>query len=146
MIFTENYGINILSGIQETFEALSHFFYIYGGIMKQYKTNQELIEYLISKNVIVVDKDDALKKIQRYSYYSIINGYKNVFKLKAGTLYPLLHGMEEKGLVTVYEKEYAGKIRKYYSLTKQGHKLLTDKTEEWSTYANAVTNVLAFNV
>ena len=71
---------------------------------------------------------------------------QNVFQLKAGTLYPLLHGMEEKGLVTVYEKEYAGKIRKYYSLTKQGHKLLTDKTEEWNTYANAVTNVLAFIV
>ena len=71
---------------------------------------------------------------------------ENVFELKAGTLYPLLHGMEEKGLVTVYEKEYAGKIRKYYSITKQGHKLLADKTEEWNVYASAVTNVLAFNV
>ena len=30
---------------------------------------------------------------------------ENVFELKAGTLYPLLHGLEEKGLLTVYEKE-----------------------------------------
>ena len=37
---------------------------------------------------------------------------KNVFELKAGTLYPLLHGLEEKGFVEAYEKEAVGKIRK----------------------------------
>lgn len=71
---------------------------------------------------------------------------QNVFELKAGTLYPLLHGLEEKGLLTFYEKEYAGKIRKYYSLTKQGKKMLEKKTEEWNIYSNAVTNVLAMEV
>ena len=30
---------------------------------------------------------------------------KNVFELKAGTLYPLLHGLEEKGFVESYEKK-----------------------------------------
>ena len=34
----------------------------------------------------------------------------NVFELKAGTLYPLLHGLEAKGLLTVYEQEYACSI------------------------------------
>ena len=43
----------------------------------------------------------------------------NVFELKAGTLYPLLHGLEAKGLLTVYEQEYSGKTRKYYSITKE---------------------------
>lgn len=43
---------------------------------------------------------------------------KNVFELKAGTLYPLLHSMEDKGFVDAYEKEAVGKIRKYYHLTK----------------------------
>ena len=38
----------------------------------------------------------------------------NTFHLKAGTLYPLLHGLEEKGLVTAYEREAAaGKPRRY---------------------------------
>ena len=49
-----------MSGAQETFEALSHFFLI-GGIMKEYKSNEELINYLISKNMIVNDKEKALK-------------------------------------------------------------------------------------
>ena len=69
---------------------------------------------------------------------------RNVFELKAGTLYPLLHGMEEKGLLTAYEQEYAGKVRKYYSITKKGKQEVAKKTEEWQEYASAVTNVLAF--
>ena len=48
--------------------------------MKEYKNNEQLIEYLISKNVIIDNKEDALRKIEKYSYYSIINGYKNAFK------------------------------------------------------------------
>lgn len=68
---------------------------------------------------------------------------QNVFELKAGTLYPLLHGLEEKGLLTVYEQEYAGKTRKYYSITKEGKALLEKKTREWNEYKNAVTNVLS---
>lgn len=48
--------------------------------MKEYKNNEELIEYLVSKNVIINDKEKALKIIEKYSYYSIINGYKIVFK------------------------------------------------------------------
>ena len=68
---------------------------------------------------------------------------QNVFELKAGTLYPLLHGLEEKGLLTVYEQEYAGKTRKYYSITKAGEHFLKKKKEEWEEYQAAVSNVLA---
>ena len=48
--------------------------------MKEYKSNQQLIEYLISKNILIFDKEKALKSIEKYSYYSITNGYKSVFK------------------------------------------------------------------
>lgn len=71
---------------------------------------------------------------------------QNVFELKAGTLYPLLHSLEEKGLLVVYEQEFGGKIRKYYRLTKQGRGLLEKKTEEWKEYSAAVSNVLALEV
>lgn len=69
-----------------------------------------------------------------------------MFELKAGTLYPLLHGLEEKGLLNVYEQEYAGKTRKYYSITKEGRALLAAKQEEWKEYQSAVANVLAMGV
>lgn len=74
------------------------------------------------------------------------NRSQNVFELKAGTLYPLLHGLEEKGLLTSFEQEFNGKVRKYYSITKEGHGFLKKKTDEWNEYSNAVTNVLALGV
>lgn len=67
---------------------------------------------------------------------------QNVFEMKAGTLYPLLHSLEEKGLLNVYEKEAGGKVRKYYSITKEGRRVLKQKQEEWQTYSRAVADVL----
>ena len=67
----------------------------------------------------------------------------DTFHLKAGTLYPLLHGLEEKGLVTAYEQEAAaGKPRRYYHLTDQGHAALREKETSWNIYARAVGKVL----
>lgn len=48
--------------------------------MKEYKSSEDLIDYLISKGVIIRNKKDALRKIERYSYYAIVNTYKEVFK------------------------------------------------------------------
>lgn len=67
---------------------------------------------------------------------------KNVFELKAGTLYPLLHSLEVKGFLTSYESEANGKMRKYYQITKSGRRFLKEQKEEWQTYAQAVANVL----
>ena len=50
---------------------------------------------------------------------------QNVFELKAGTLYPLLHGLEEKGMLTVYEQEFLGntKVLQHY---KRGEKAIKE--------------------
>lgn len=66
----------------------------------------------------------------------------NVFTLKAGTLYPLLHSLEEKHYLTSYESEAGGKQRKYYSITKEGRKYLKSRKEEWQEYQEAVLSVL----
>lgn len=69
----------------------------------------------------------------------------NVFEMKAGTLYPLLHTLEGKGALCVYEQEVGGKVRKYYSITKEGRKFLAGKKEEWEQYTHAVNSVLGGN-
>jgi len=48
--------------------------------MKEYRKPTELLDYIISKGVAVSNKKDALSKIKTYSYYSIINTYKDIFK------------------------------------------------------------------
>ena len=67
---------------------------------------------------------------------------ENVFELKAGTLYPLLHNLESKQFLVSYEKESSGKIRKYYQITSTGKKALKEKQDEWNTYSQAVLHVL----
>jgi DNA-binding PadR family transcriptional regulator len=103
-----------------------------------------------SKNFLKKDLTNLILKLlsEKDMYgYEMIDTLRqksqNVFELKAGTLYPLLHSLEEKGLMVVYEQEFGGKTRKYYSLTKQGGKLLEKKMEEWKEYSAAVSNVLA---
>ena len=71
---------------------------------------------------------------------------ENVFELKAGTLYPLLHSLEDKNFLTGYEQDASGKVRKYYRITREGKRFLEKKQKEWSEYARAVTNVLALEV
>ncbi|MDF2673037.1 MAG: PadR family transcriptional regulator [Clostridiales bacterium] len=67
----------------------------------------------------------------------------DTFSLKAGTLYPLLHNLEEQGMLNSYdENPDSARVRKYYSITKKGKGLLADKKAEWKTYSSAVNQVL----
>ncbi|MDD2234127.1 MAG: helix-turn-helix transcriptional regulator [Desulfitobacteriaceae bacterium] len=87
-----------------------------------------------------------LEETDMYGYEMIEELSKksqNIFKLKAGTLYPLLHGLEHKDMLTSYEKSTGNqRIRKYYSITKTGRKYLNEKTKEWKVYTVAINNVL----
>lgn len=68
---------------------------------------------------------------------------ENVFSLKEGTLYPVLHSLEQEGAVLSFEREApSGRKRKYYELTKYGRKLLEEKRQEWESYESAVNRVL----
>lgn len=87
-----------------------------------------------------------LKKSDKYGYEMISELEKqsnHVFVLKEGTLYPLLHGMENKGLVKSYMAEGETKRkRKYYSITKRGLKHLKDKQKEWELFSSKVNKVI----
>lgn len=71
---------------------------------------------------------------------------ENVFELKAGTLYPLLHSLEDKRYLLSYEQEVLGKVRKYYQITKDGRRHLEEKKSQWKEYSRAVMSVLALEV
>ncbi|NGP46270.1 helix-turn-helix transcriptional regulator [Bacillaceae bacterium SIJ1] len=42
------------------------------------------------------------------------------YTISAGTLYPILHGMEADGLLHRENQTVAGKVRKYYTATEAG--------------------------
>ena len=67
---------------------------------------------------------------------------ENVFEFQEGTLYPILHKLEEKKWISSYCDEVDGKKRKYYSITKDGKKQLASKKEEWKEFSSKVNQVI----
>jgi PadR family transcriptional regulator, regulatory protein PadR len=67
-----------------------------------------------------------------------------IFSFKEGTIYPILHSLEEKELIVSYWGEGTGKRkRKYYKINNQGKEFIQEKKEEWSVFKNAVDQVLS---
>ena len=68
--------------------------------MKEYKTALDLIKHLTSKGIIIENEDYALDKLKKYSYYSIINSYKDVFKDSENNYY---QNVSFEEIYTLYE-------------------------------------------
>ena len=68
----------------------------------------------------------------------------DLFQMREGTLYPILHGLEKNKCLTSYQREApTGRTRKYYRLTKKGKQLLDDKRAEWAAFRQGVDGVLS---
>ena len=88
----------------------------------------------------------ALRRGDSYGYQiikEIEQRSEFVFSFKEGTLYPILHGFEQEGLVKSYWQDgERGKRRKYYHITDRGLKMLNKSTEDWNSYSTAVEKVI----
>lgn len=86
-----------------------------------------------------------LEEADRYGYEIIRELDKRsnkVFQFKEGTLYPVLHKLENKGYVRSYVKRgETGKERKYYKITEKGQKQLVEEKKKWELFSLAVNRV-----
>jgi DNA-binding PadR family transcriptional regulator len=62
--------------------------------------------------------------------------------LHEGSLYPVLHALEERGLVQATLEAQGERSRRVYQLTEAGHRLLKQEREAWRGYAAAVERAL----
>ena|ERR1700722_7174263 len=68
---------------------------------------------------------------------------QGTIQVKAGSLFPALHRMEEADWLTSYWGESENNRRaKFYRRTKAGERQLGVKTEQWTRIALAMTNAL----
>jgi transcriptional regulator len=67
---------------------------------------------------------------------------KGVLDFREGTLYPALHGIEDKGLIESYEGEEAGRRRRYYRLTDKGRGQLVHDRKAWRQASAAINLIL----
>lgn len=73
----------------------------------------------------------AIKNADSYGY-QIIKDMKPYVEISESTLYPILRRLESSNMLTVYSVEHNGRLRKYYSITDQGRKRISDFSEEWN--------------
>lgn len=70
------------------------------------------------------------KKSPFYGSWMIEELKEHGYDISPGTLYPILHTLCKEGLLAVESKNVEGKIRKYYSITKEGEEILNKATEK----------------
>ncbi len=69
---------------------------------------------------------------------------ENALQLREGTLYPALHSLERDGLIqSAWETPPGGRERKVYTLTSSGKKKLTEWSDGWQQFVQAVGRVLS---
>ena len=73
----------------------------------------------------------ALNRRDSYGY-QIIEDMKACIEISESTLYPVLRRLEGSGLLESYSVEYNGRLRKYYRITPDGRKRLTEFNKEWN--------------
>jgi transcriptional regulator len=68
---------------------------------------------------------------------------KDVLNVNAGSLYPALYRLEERGLITCeWSNTDAGRRAKVYSVTNAGRKQLNDQRETWRRFVGALAAIL----
>lgn len=73
----------------------------------------------------------AIKSEDSYGY-QIIKDVKPYVDISESTLYPILRRLETSGLLTVRSAEHNGRLRKYYSITKDGLARIGEFKNEWN--------------
>lgn len=67
-----------------------------------------------------------------------------VLKLGEGTVYPVLHRLEKRKLISSFwEKTDSGRPRKYYRPTKAGMKLLIENRQQWASLVQVMESFLS---
>lgn len=57
------------------------------------------------------------------------------YSVSPGTLYPILHNLEEEGLLMKEDRIIEGKVRKYYSITEKGIEVLEEaRKKAWELF------------
>lgn len=112
---------------------------MYGG--ESMKINKELLKG--STTVLILS---ILNRKDMYGYEMIKEidlRSKGIFSFKEGTLYPILHNLENANYIESYwDDSNSGRKRKYYKITDNGKKLLLEKESEWKLFSETVNSVL----
>lgn len=70
--------------------------------------------------------------------YRITQDVRQIIELSESTLYPVLRRLQRDGCLEVYDRECAGRNRRYYKVTEQGYVQLNLYKSEWKAYSQKI--------
>ncbi len=73
--------------------------------------------------------------------YKITQDVREVIELSESTLYPVLRRLQKDEYLSTYDKECAGRNRRYYRITEKGITQLQMYETEWINYSSKITSV-----
>lgn len=74
--------------------------------------------------------------------YRITQQVRSKLNVSESTLYPVLRRLEKDGDLTVYDRAFDGRNRRYYAITPTGRQQLADYRRDWYTYRNGIEALL----
>lgn len=79
----------------------------------------------------------------RDSYgYEITNELSTSLNVSESTIYPVLRRLLTNGLLTTYDQPYQGRMRRYYSISKEGTVCLAEYRREWKQFSGNINRLL----
>ena len=73
--------------------------------------------------------------------YKITQDVRQVIEISESTLYPVLRRLQKDDCLEVYDRECAGRNRRYYKVTSRGWAQLQLYESEWRSYSKKVTSL-----
>lgn len=73
--------------------------------------------------------------------YKITQEVRSVIEVSESTLYPVLRRLQKDGYLATYDREFAGRNRRYYQITAQGRQRLKEYLAEWQDYKTRLEQV-----
>lgn len=83
----------------------------------------------IKKGLLDICVLSCMEKGDSYGY-KIVSDLSGVVEISESTLYPILRRLEAAGQLQTYQREFNGRLRKYYSITSEGLKKLDDGKQD----------------
>jgi PadR family transcriptional regulator PadR len=73
--------------------------------------------------------------------YRITQDVRSVIDISESTLYPVLRRLQKDECLSVYDREYSGRNRRYYQITPKGFAQLQLYKSEWRQYADNIDKI-----
>ncbi len=73
--------------------------------------------------------------------YKITQDVRQAIELSESTLYPVLRRLQKGGCLEVYDRECAGRNRRYYQVTERGNAQLNLYKSEWKVYSQKINRI-----